>query len=136
MDGKEKILIGEDDVEDRLIINASFEELGLSEMIRFETDGKRLIAYLDSIESGQLPSLIILDLNMPILNGTEILQLIKDNPAYRHIPVIIFSTSINRIEMEKCMKIGALNYFTKPVKYNEYVVLAQTFYELATTRSN
>jgi CheY-like chemotaxis protein len=72
-------------------------------------------------------SLIILDLNMPRLNGTETLRQLKNDDRFNNIPVIIFSTSINPLEKEKCMLLGAHSYITKPVSLKESMDTAKAF---------
>lgn len=125
-----KILLADDDPEDRQIMAETFGELELSEIIHFVDNGESAIDYLDQIENGQLlPTLIILDLNMPRLNGTQTLKALKNNQRYKHIPVIIFSTSVNGIEMNECMKSGAASYVVKPVTYKECKETAKNFYD-------
>ena len=127
-----KILLADDDPEDRMIMADSFRELKLSKVIHFVENGESIISYLEAIkDETALPSLIILDLNMPRMNGTQTLKSIKGNERYKRIPVIIFSTSINSIEMEECIKTGAESYIVKPVTYKECLSTAQSFYDFA-----
>jgi CheY-like chemotaxis protein len=131
MDNTVKILLADDDREDRFIMADAFNEVGLSRAIHFVENGEKVLSYLEEIESDQLPSLIILDLNMPRMNGTQTLRSLKDNMRYNDIPVIIFSTSVNTIEMQECMEIGATSYITKPVTYKECLDAAQKFYDFS-----
>lgn len=124
-----KILLADDDPEDRMIMEDTFREIQLSEIIHFVENGENILFYLDDIESdNNLPALIVLDLNMPRMNGTQTLKMLKANDRYRHIPVIIFSTSINTIEMNECIKTGASSYVVKPVTYKECLDTAKSFY--------
>ena len=110
----------------------TFGEIGLSDIIHFVENGELVLTFLDSIVTDeQLPSLIILDLNMPRMNGTQTLKALKDNYRYKDIPVIIFSTSVNVIEMQECMEIGASSYVTKPVTYKECLETARKFYDFS-----
>jgi CheY-like chemotaxis protein len=130
MNTQVKILLADDDPEDRLIMAETFGEMQLSDIIHFVENGESIMEYLDLLEEGTpLPSLIILDLNMPRLNGTQTLKALKSNDRYKDIPVIIFSTSVNAIEMNECMKTGAASYVVKPVTYKECKDTARTFYE-------
>lgn len=131
MDNAVKILLADDDREDRFIMADAFNEVGLSNAIHFVENGEKVISYLEEMANEHLPSLIILDLNMPRMNGTQTLRSIKDNSRYNSIPVIIFSTSVNTIEMQECMEIGAASYITKPVTYKECLDAAQRFYDFS-----
>ncbi|PQJ09801.1 hypothetical protein CJD36_017910 [Flavipsychrobacter stenotrophus] len=124
-----KILLADDDPEDRMIMEDTFREIQLSELIHFVENGENILSYLDAINAeSDLPTLIVLDLNMPRMNGTQTLKMLKANDRYRHIPVIIFSTSINTIEMNECIKTGASSYVVKPVTYKECLDTARSFY--------
>lgn len=127
-----RILLADDDPEDRMIMADTFEEMQLSSIIRFVENGENILAYLNSIYgNAPLPSLIVLDLNMPGMNGTQTLKCLKSDERYRDIPVIIFSTSVNALEMEECMKTGASSYVVKPVTYKECQDTARTFYNFS-----
>jgi CheY-like chemotaxis protein len=130
MESAPLILIAEDDYEDRFILSETFNELGHTDVLVFVDDGIRLLEYLGTAHPGKV-KLIVLDLNMPKLNGTEILRMLKNEPRYAAIPVIIFSTSVNEIEKNICMELGAKEYVTKPVKYAEYISTCERFYSLS-----
>lgn len=124
-----KILLADDDPEDRMIMEDTFREIQLSELVHFVENGENILAYLSTvINDADLPALIVLDLNMPRMNGTQTLKLLKADDRYKHIPVIIFSTSINTIEMNECIKTGASSYVVKPVTYKECLDTARSFY--------
>lgn len=129
MNNKVKILLADDDKEDQLILTDSFNEIGQAEAIQFVDDGELLLEYLKGIDKESLPSLIVLDLNMPRMSGTETLVALKSSEEYKHIPVIIYSTSVNDHEMNKCLETGAEAYITKPVKYEDSIKTAQYFYD-------
>ena len=129
-----KILLADDDPEDRMIMADTFKEINLSHIIHFVENGESILTYLDSIYTTYpLPSLIVLDLNMPRMNGTQTLKHLKSNDRYRNIPVIIFSTSINVIEKDECLKTGAVSYIVKPVTYKECLETAKSFYDFSVT---
>jgi CheY-like chemotaxis protein len=69
------------------------------------------------------PDLLILDLNLPKLSGLDCLKLIKSNSRTKEIPVVIFSTSHNKKEMDECFQNGAINYYTKPASFLELKVI-------------
>ncbi|WP_295125821.1 response regulator [uncultured Chitinophaga sp.] len=128
MNGCSKILIVDDDAEDRLIIKDTFEELGYGTAIQFAVNGEDAISYLETCST--LPSLVILDLNMPKMNGTQTLRYLKDKPGLSTIPVIIFSTSLNPIEHDECLSLGAHSYVIKPTSYLQAIDVVKHFYTL------
>lgn len=129
-----KILVADDDWEDRFLISDSFKEIGYPDVLSVVDDGEKVIEYLNNIrDTKYYPSLIVLDLNMPRLNGTETLRVIKNNSNYKNIRVIIYSTSVNDNEKRECLKIGAMSYITKPSKYSESLEIAKKFYQVAIT---
>lgn len=131
MSAAPRILLVDDDAEDRLIIKDTFDELGYGPTIRFAENGEDAIAYLENCLLQQaLPALVILDLNMPRLNGTQTLRYLKSRPAFSTIPVIIFSTSLNPIEHDECLLLGAHSYVIKPTSYMQAVDVAKHFYTL------
>jgi CheY-like chemotaxis protein len=130
MTSSSRILLADDDKEDRLIIEDAFREIGLAHEISFVEDGELVLQYLDGLNGqNDLPNLIVLDLNMPRLNGTETLRILKKHPHYRTIPVKIFSTSMNDIEKEQCLLLGADAYVIKPIKFSECIAIARDFYD-------
>lgn len=126
-----KILMVDDDAEDRQIIKDTFDDLGYGAVIHFEENGEEAIRYLHQcVQPGSIPSLIILDLNMPKMNGTQTLRFLKEEIAFAGIPVIIFSTSLNPIERDECLALGAYTYIIKPVSYTQTVDVVKHFYNL------
>ena len=82
---------------------------------------------MESMQEENLPDLIVLDLNMPIWNGTQTLLQLKRSPRYRNIPVIIYSTSENENEKRKCLSYGALNFVVKPSTYRAGLDIVKYF---------
>lgn len=125
---KWKILLADDDPDDREIIRDALESLDCEELIHFTQNGQEALEILEQQFDLNNPlCLIVLDLNMPRLNGTETLRKLKSDPRFSDIPVIIFSTSINSLEKEKCMLLGAHSYITKPISYDECIRTARIF---------
>lgn len=116
------IVIAEDDADDQFLFQTAFEENGLTFQIKFVNNGVELISYLDSCngtgDHNTFPSLIILDLNMPKKDGREVLKEIKNHPVYKIIPVIIFTTTKNEMEVRRCYELGANSYIVKPVSFD------------------
>lgn len=117
MKAQPSILLVDDDPEDRDIIKDTFDDMGYDSSLRFEENGEEAIRFLQ--EADHLPSLIILDLNMPRMNGRQTLAYLKSSPDFSSIPVIIFSTSLNQFEHDQCLALGAHSYVIKPVSYQE-----------------
>jgi CheY-like chemotaxis protein len=123
-----QILVVDDDPEDHLILLEYFREFGKDEHVKFLENGQEALDFLESIEDDQaLPRLVVLDLNMPILNGTQTLYRLKQLRRFRNIPTIIFSTSDNENEKRKCMSFGAADYVVKPSTYEEGQQMVERF---------
>lgn len=124
------ILLVEDDEEDQFLMREAFNDNGIGEALRFANNGESAIEYLDELDPEELPSLIIMDLNMPRMNGRETLAHLKQHDVYRSIPVIIYSTSINDIERIRCKEIGAAAYIIKPTTFTECQEIAKWFHKI------
>jgi two-component system response regulator len=131
-----KILMIDDDAEDRMLMQDMFTEIGVPNVAHYEESGEKAISYLEKLSSVELPSVIVLDLNMPRLNGTQVLRLIKENDKLRNITVIIYSTSVNHIEKEQTLKLGAHSYVIKPSSYDECLEKARYFNKLSVDLAN
>jgi CheY-like chemotaxis protein len=113
------ILIGEDDIDDEELLKEVFSAIDESFSLVFVNNGQKVILRLDALNDKDLPCLLVLDYNMPELNGAEILKQLKDNPRYDHIPKIIWTTSQSTTYREICLALGACDYIIKPSKVNE-----------------
>ena len=112
------ILFGEDDLDDQEILEEIFLEVDTSLNLQFFNNGRKVISQLEN-EDEQLPCLIILDFNMPELNGAEILKLLGMNHRVKPIPKIIWSTSDALVYKAECLELGASDYLVKPSTINE-----------------
>ncbi|MFL5745453.1 MAG: response regulator [Niastella sp.] len=136
MNQKPFILIADDDQEDRYLLHTAFEEIGRSNDIYLVENGLQVFKYLEtSIEQSGMPSLIVLDLNMPILNGMETLSRLKAHNIYKTIPVIMFTTSVHEVEKEKCLEIGAADFIKKPARFQQTILTARYLHESASGTS-
>jgi two-component system response regulator len=125
------ILMVDDDAEDRLLLKDAFDDLNYGGSIHFEDNGEKAISYLrECTELDCIPRLVVLDLNMPKLNGRQTLKWIKSEPVLRDLPVVIYSTSLNPIEKEECLALGAHSYVIKPISYKESITIAENFLSL------
>ena len=119
-----QILIAEDDADDRYLLQTAFAEIGYPEQIDFVENGIEVLNYLDNIytsanmEMKALPGFILLDLNMPKKDGREVLKEIKQHPVFKKIPVIVFTTTKNEIEIKRCYELVANSYVVKPISFD------------------
>jgi CheY-like chemotaxis protein len=125
------ILIADDDAEDRMLIQDSFEENRLANDFRFVENGEELIDYLTrcgkykNVESSPRPGLILLDLNMPKKDGREALREIKNNPELRGIPIVVLTTSKAEEDIYRTYDLGVNSFITKPVTFESLVALTK-----------
>lgn len=130
------IMIVDDDEEDQDVLEDALKTLNVQEPIYFEKDGMEAVDRLEQLfAENSLPCLLIADLNMPRMSGLQLLQHLKKEERYKKIPVIIYSTSVNPLEKEQCMRSGAHSYITKPLTYKENVDVAKHFLSLCSELS-
>ena len=75
---------------------------------------------LEVLKKGDLPDIILLDLNMPRMSGIEFLSILKADDRWKYLPTVILTTSENRADLLECFKIGIAGYVIKPLKYEDY----------------
>ncbi|HEV7783638.1 MAG TPA: response regulator [Chitinophagaceae bacterium] len=108
------ILLGEDDPDDQEMLTDVFSSLDKSFTLLFVNNGKEVVSALGKLKDEQMPCLIVLDYNMPGMNGAEILKEIASNERYKDIPKIMWSTSGSDKFKKTCLELGALDYVIKP----------------------
>jgi CheY-like chemotaxis protein len=116
------ILVVEDSAEDFTALGRAFRKHALQNPVLRCADGDQALEYLQGYGRNikwpsVLPAIILLDLNMPGTDGRAVLEAVKHDSALNTIPVIIFSTSSNRKDVEECYRLGANSYLTKPIDY-------------------
>ena len=111
-----KILMVDDDADDRYLSLFAFKRLDTNHTLEFINGGQELIEHLITLEGStdELPDLILLDLNMPEMNGKMVLAQIKARPKLRHLPIAIFSTSNSQKDIDESLVLGAENFIIKP----------------------
>ena len=122
-----KIIIVENDEDEQLFMKEGFETADLFEIIAVVANGDTLFEWL-SQNISSLPDIILSDLNMPGKNGYDVINEVRSNPLYSHLPVVITSTSSTRTIIEKCITSGASEYIVKPETFVEYVPYVQNLY--------
>ena len=133
--GNADILVAEDDADDRFLLETAFAEKSYAEELVFVENGVELMDFLRSLEQTEkpknrpLPGFILLDLNMPKKDGREVLKEIKEHEFFKKIPVIVFTTTKNETEINRCYELGANTYVVKPVGFDS---LLQTIDDIRT----
>ncbi len=124
------ILIADDDADDRMLLETAFNEIGYIGKIGFVSNGEELTDYLDKLEGGIKPGVIILDLNMPRKNGMEVLKELRNNILFKKVHIVVFSTTRNESEVQECINSGADSYFVKPINYNALLDFANGIHQV------
>lgn len=119
-----KILLIEDDMIEIMKFNRVVKAMPIAHSIIEASNGEEGLKLLENKD--ELPDIILLDLNMPKINGIEFLSLLKKDAELQHIPTIILTTSSHQKDLIECYKLGVSGYILKPLKYEEYVYKIQT----------
>ncbi|OGW28248.1 MAG: two-component system response regulator [Nitrospirae bacterium GWC2_57_13] len=127
-----KILMADDDEDDRMMMKEALEEACLADVIHFVEDGEELMDYLRrrgvhaEARTSTRPDLILLDLNMPKRDGREALKEIKRDPDLRRIPIVVLTTSKAEEDVYRTYDLGANSYITKPASFEELIRTVKT----------
>ena len=124
-----KILLVEDNEGDILLTKEAFEDAKIHIKLTIARDGKEAINFLDKHRDhpdGELPDLVLLDINLPKKSGHEVLKDIKENENSKHIPVIMLTTSSSDIDINQSYHNYANCYITKPVEVNDFLAVIST----------
>ncbi len=113
------ILLVEDNLIEIMKMKRAISLLNLNHKLYEAENGEEAIKFLEG--KSNTPDIILLDLNMPRINGIEFLKILKQNGDFKHIPTIILTTSCNQKDLLECFKIGMSGYVLKPLKYEDYV---------------
>jgi CheY-like chemotaxis protein len=121
------IVVADDDPDDRMMIEEAFEENRLHNSLAFVEDGEELIDYLRAegkyVHLGERPNVgvVLLDLNMPRMDGREALEVMKASSDLRHIPVVVLTTSKAEEDILRTYGLGVSSFITKPVTFDALV---------------
>jgi len=108
------VLLVEDDIVDAMTVKRALKELKVQNELVHTTDGKRALEYLRN-PGNVKPCVILLDLNMPEMNGIEFLQIIKADDTLKEIPVVILAASNEEKNIVETFNLGVAGYIFKPV---------------------
>lgn len=117
------IVMVEDDEGHARLIEKNIRRAGISNSIRHFTDGTSALDYLFNAPEGPAmngPALVLLDLNLPDMSGTDILTRIKGDDKLKRTPVVVLTTTDDKIEIQRCYDLGCNVYITKPVNYESF----------------
>ncbi|MGI4878449.1 MAG: response regulator [Janthinobacterium lividum] len=117
------IIMIEDDEGHARLIEKNIRRAGISNAINHYVDGTSALDYLFNSPHGPArngPALILLDLNLPDMSGIDILAKIKAHPQLRRTPVVVLTTTDDKVEIQRCYDLGANVYITKPVNYESF----------------
>jgi two-component system response regulator len=126
------ILIADDDPDDRRLTREAFDEAKLANDLRFVEDGAELLDYLfrrgqyADPQSSPRPGLLLLDLNMPKVDGRQALERIKQDPDLRRLRVVVLTTSKAEEDILRSYNLSASSYITKPVTFDALVEVVRT----------
>jgi len=123
------VLYVEDDANDFALLKLASRKCGTPFSLQHAADGDQAIAYLNGAdafadrEEYPFPDLVLLDLKLPRLDGFEVLQWIRDNPATTSVPVVVLAGSSFRADIRRALELGANSYAAKPARFEELQVL-------------
>ena len=125
MTARLKIVIADDDADDVFFFEEAFKKLNIANysLISFR-DGRQTLDYLKATQTAEdRPTMIVLDLNMPILDGISVLREIKRSAILKDIPIFILTTSKSPNDRKTCKELGCSEYYIKPIKLAELTVI-------------
>jgi len=127
-----RILVVDDDEDDRILLQAALMESEIHNPLDAVEDGEALMAYLrreppfDDLRGSPLPGLVLLDLNMPRMDGREALRQLRADPSFQHIPVVVLTTSSNPEDVIATYRLGANSFITKPSTFERLAGTVRT----------
>jgi chemotaxis family two-component system response regulator Rcp1 len=136
---KRRVLLIEDSSGDVRLTKEAFREANLAVEIDVASDGIEAMAFLNDAQSNHetaLPDIILLDLNLPRMDGREVLAQIKEDPELRLIPTIILTTSAAERDIRKAYDLRANCYLTKPVQLEDFEELVRSINDFWLTKAH
>jgi CheY-like chemotaxis protein len=125
MQDSEPILLVEDDTVDAMTVKRALRDLKVANPVAHVTDGEEALGHLKDPSKAR-PCLILLDINMPRMNGIEFLKAVKADTVLQHIPVVMLTTSTNDRDIIQSFHLSAAGYMIKPVDYKQFVETIRT----------
>jgi CheY-like chemotaxis protein len=125
MRNSKPVLLVEDDSVDAMTVRRAFKDLKILNPLAHSGNGEEGLEYLRN-QSNEKPCVILLDLNMPKMNGTEFLQVVKADTDLRKIPVVVLTTSREEFDIVQSFQLSVAGYIVKPVDYKNFVEAIRT----------
>jgi len=119
------ILLVEDDHVDVMTVKRALKEIKVTNPVVTRENGEEALKYLHDAANDK-PCIILLDLNMPIMNGIEFLQVVKHDALLKRIPVVVLTTSEEQQDKINSFDLGVAGYMAKPVDYRQFVEVMRT----------
>ena len=119
------VLLVEDDSIDAMTVKRAFKDINLVNKLIHQVNGEEALKYLQNPDS-EMPCVILLDLNMPRMNGIEFLAVIKEDEQLKRIPVIVLTTSNEELDVVESFRLCVAGYIVKPVDYQKFVDAIRT----------
>jgi len=120
MNSMKSVLLVEDDSVDIMIVKRCFKKLKIPNKLWVAENGEEALKLLTSTTQMN-PCLVLLDINMPKMNGLEFLAKFKKIPLFKKIPVIMLTSSKEESDIDTCFNLGVAGYILKPVEYTEFI---------------
>lgn len=121
-----RLLLAEDNPADVYLMEAALELAAMPVMMTVARDGREVMDQLDELKvTSRLPDLVLLDLNMPRMNGFEVLTAIRRDPVLAHLPVVVFTTSTAPDDVRRAYELHANSYVSKPVTLSGFMQLME-----------
>jgi len=120
MQDSKPILLVEDDNVDVMTVRRALKDLQVARQLVPAGDGEEALDYLRNSGNAK-PRIILLDLNMPKMNGTEFLKIVKADETLKKIPVIVLTTSSSEQDIVRSFELGAAGYMVKSVDYRKFI---------------
>jgi two-component system, chemotaxis family, chemotaxis protein CheY len=124
------IFLAEDDIDDQEFLTEALQSLDDTINVHVENSGEKAISYLEGLPDGEAPCLIILDYNLPLVSGHQILENISASERYKDVTKVVWSTSNSSHYEQICLRSGASAYFVKPSDVAGIKQLAKKMLEL------
>jgi two-component system response regulator len=118
-----RVLVAEDDSDDCRLLADAFRMCGIACAIEFFPDGVQLLEALRDVAAEHAPQLVLLDLNMPRMDGRETLDQLRADPRFAAVPVVVMSTSAAEDDASRSRRSGCDAYFVKPAEFGALVDL-------------
>ncbi|MBL0699421.1 MAG: response regulator [Desulfosarcina sp.] len=125
MRSSKPILLVEDDQVDAMTVKRALKEIKITNRLNIVNDGEAALKFLKNSEN-EKPGIILLDLNMPKMNGIEFLKIAKKDDSIKKIPVVVLTTSQEDQDKVDSFNLGVTGYMIKPVGYLKFVEVVKT----------